>query len=134
MPRAAGEEAVRVVALDRSFHVECYKCEDCGVILYGEEDAGCYPLDDHVLCKNCNTKRIHVLTNDMGKDQKREEEVERRLQEEFKDIDVEDLESSDDSDDEPPFRMQNQVQSLQIVVCDRVCGAFQKLMLSSQNK
>merc|ERR1712039_577721 len=27
MPRAAGEEAVRVVALDRSFHVECYKCE-----------------------------------------------------------------------------------------------------------
>ena len=65
MPRAAGEEAVRVVALDRSFHVECYKCEDCGALLSNEEDAGCYPLDDHVLCKNCNTKRIHVLTNGM---------------------------------------------------------------------
>jgi hypothetical protein len=27
MPEAGQEETVRVVALDRSFHIACYKCE-----------------------------------------------------------------------------------------------------------
>lgn len=27
MPEPGQEETVRVVALDRSFHVQCYKCE-----------------------------------------------------------------------------------------------------------
>jgi len=27
MPEPGQEETVRVVALDRSFHVKCYKCE-----------------------------------------------------------------------------------------------------------
>lgn len=27
MPEPGEDETVRVVALDRSFHVECYKCE-----------------------------------------------------------------------------------------------------------
>lgn len=27
MPKPGEEETVRVVALDRSFHFECYKCE-----------------------------------------------------------------------------------------------------------
>ena len=49
--------------LDRSFHVHCYKCEDCGLLLSSEaEGKGCYPLDDHVLCKACNTIRIQKLT------------------------------------------------------------------------
>ncbi len=57
------EETVRVVALDRSFHVKCYQCEDCGLLLSsGAEGHGCYPLDDHVLCKQCNTRRIQLLT------------------------------------------------------------------------
>ena len=57
------EETVRVVALDRSFHVRCYNCEDCGLQLSsGDEGHGCYPLDDHVLCKQCNTRRIQLLT------------------------------------------------------------------------
>jgi hypothetical protein len=63
MPKSNNEETVRVVALDRSFHVECYKCEDCGLKLTSEADGkGCYPLDDHVLCKQCNTQRIQLLT------------------------------------------------------------------------
>lgn len=63
MPEPGLEETVRVVALDRSFHVKCYKCEDCHLLLSsGGEGHGCYPLDDHVLCKQCNTKRIQVLT------------------------------------------------------------------------
>ncbi|CAG0919484.1 unnamed protein product [Notodromas monacha] len=63
MPEPGEEETVRVVALDRSFHVKCYRCEDCGLALSSEaEGRGCYPLDGHVLCKNCNAKRVRTLT------------------------------------------------------------------------
>lgn len=66
MPEPGLEETVRVVALDRSFHITCYKCEDCGLVLSSEsEGRGCYPLDDHVLCKSCNAKRVQALTNHM---------------------------------------------------------------------
>ena len=65
-PDPGQQEVFRVVALDRSFHVQCYKCEDCGLLLSSEaEGKGCYPLDDHVLCKACNTKRIQLLTQDI---------------------------------------------------------------------
>ena len=66
MPTSSREEAVRVVALDRSFHLECYRCEDCNLLLSSKDEDGgnnCYPLDDHVLCKNCNTRRIQALTS-----------------------------------------------------------------------
>ncbi|XP_075159440.1 lipoma-preferred partner zyxin [Haematobia irritans] len=64
MPELGETETVRVVALDRSFHFECYKCEDCGLLLSSEaEGRGCYPLDDHVLCKSCNARRVQMLTN-----------------------------------------------------------------------
>ncbi|XP_018027959.1 lipoma-preferred partner homolog isoform X2 [Hyalella azteca] len=64
MPEPGLEETVRVVALDRSFHVNCYKCEDCGLLLSSEaEGRGCYPLDGHVLCKACNAARIQALSN-----------------------------------------------------------------------
>ncbi|XP_017463611.1 PREDICTED: uncharacterized protein LOC108357005 isoform X2 [Rhagoletis zephyria] len=66
MPESGEDETVRVVALDRSFHFECYKCEDCGLLLSSEaEGRGCYPLDGHVLCKSCNAKRVQMLTNRM---------------------------------------------------------------------
>ncbi|XP_017777615.1 PREDICTED: thyroid receptor-interacting protein 6 isoform X2 [Nicrophorus vespilloides] len=66
MPEAGQEETVRVVALDRSFHIQCYKCEDCGLLLSSEaQGRGCYPLDDHVLCKSCNAKRVQTLTSHM---------------------------------------------------------------------
>ncbi|CAL8137266.1 unnamed protein product [Orchesella dallaii] len=62
MPEPGKEETVRVVALDRSFHVNCYKCEDCGLLLRSEaEGRGCYPLDGHVLCKSCNAKRVREM-------------------------------------------------------------------------
>ncbi|XP_023158982.1 uncharacterized protein LOC101449673 isoform X1 [Ceratitis capitata] len=67
MPKSGEEETVRVVALDRSFHFECYKCEDCGLLLSSEaEGRGCYPLDGHVLCKSCNAKRVQTLTSRMA--------------------------------------------------------------------
>lgn len=66
MPEPGQDETVRVVALDRSFHIGCYKCEDCGMLLSSEaEGRGCYPLDDHVLCKSCNAKRVQTLTTHM---------------------------------------------------------------------
>ncbi|XP_016971752.2 paxillin homolog 1 [Drosophila rhopaloa] len=69
MPDPGQEETVRVVALDRSFHLECYKCEDCGLLLSSEaEGRGCYPLDDHVLCKSCNAQRVQALTKRMTSD------------------------------------------------------------------
>lgn len=62
MPAPGQEETVRIVALDRDFHVQCYRCEDCGCPLSEGENQGCYPLDGHVLCKNCNSGRIQALT------------------------------------------------------------------------
>lgn len=66
MPDSEQGETVRVVALDRSFHIDCYRCEDCGLELSSEADGrGCYPLDDHVLCKSCNAMRVQALTAPM---------------------------------------------------------------------
>ncbi|XP_030747503.1 thyroid receptor-interacting protein 6-like [Sitophilus oryzae] len=66
MPEAGKEETVRVVALDHSFHIQCYKCEDCDLVLSSEaEGRGCYPLDGHVLCKSCNARRVQTLTRHM---------------------------------------------------------------------
>ncbi|KAK2835954.1 hypothetical protein Q5P01_016438 [Channa striata] len=62
MPAPGQEETVRIVALDRDFHVQCYRCEDCSCLLSEGDNQGCYPLDGHVLCKNCNTSRIQALT------------------------------------------------------------------------
>ncbi|XP_054164509.1 lipoma-preferred partner homolog isoform X2 [Oppia nitens] len=63
VPEPGKTETVRVVALDRSFHVNCYKCEDCDLLLSSEaEGRGCYPLDDHILCRNCNAKRVQEIT------------------------------------------------------------------------
>ncbi|XP_058454064.1 lipoma-preferred partner homolog [Malaya genurostris] len=66
MPEPGQDETIRVVALDRSFHINCYKCEDCSLLLSSEaEGRGCYPLDDHILCKSCNAKRVQALTSHM---------------------------------------------------------------------
>ncbi|XP_073531291.1 lipoma-preferred partner isoform X2 [Phyllobates terribilis] len=62
MPAPGQEETVRIVALDRDFHVQCYRCEDCGSLLSEGENQGCYPLDGHILCKSCNSARIQALT------------------------------------------------------------------------
>jgi len=63
IPEEGQEESLRVVALDKSYHLNCYKCEDCGLKLSSKiEGHGCYPLDDHILCKDCNANRIRQLT------------------------------------------------------------------------
>lgn len=69
MPEPGQEETVRIVALDRSFHVNCYICEECGLLLSSEgEGRGCYPLDGHILCKNCSARRIQDLSAKISTD------------------------------------------------------------------
>ncbi|RXN33378.1 zyxin [Labeo rohita] len=58
VPDPGSEETVRVVALEKNFHLKCYRCEDCGRPLSIEADAdGCYPLDGKILCMKCHTQR-----------------------------------------------------------------------------
>ncbi|KAG9508788.1 Lipoma-preferred partner-like protein, partial [Fragariocoptes setiger] len=64
VPEPDKQETVRVVALDRSFHVDCYRCEDCSLLLSSEADGhGCYPLDGHILCRQCNIKRAQTASS-----------------------------------------------------------------------
>ncbi|XP_044152183.1 zyxin isoform X2 [Bufo gargarizans] len=60
-PEPGRDETVRVVALEKNFHMMCYKCEDCGCPLSTDaDDSGCFPLDGHVLCKKCHTVRARA--------------------------------------------------------------------------
>ncbi|CAB4065880.1 ZDHHC9_14_18 [Lepeophtheirus salmonis] len=60
MPEEGQEETVRVVALDRSFHVDCYRCEDCGLLLSREASGhGCYPLDGRTF--SADIKNIYLF-------------------------------------------------------------------------
>ncbi|XP_792799.3 uncharacterized protein LOC588004 [Strongylocentrotus purpuratus] len=51
-------ETVRVVSMDKDFHVECYRCHDCNLQLSDDDGHRCYPLTDKLLCYNCHIARI----------------------------------------------------------------------------
>lgn len=59
-PLSDSEETVRVVSMDKDYHVDCYKCEACQMQLTDEPDKRCYPLDGHLLCRNCHLQRINT--------------------------------------------------------------------------
>ncbi|XP_049665926.1 filamin-binding LIM protein 1 isoform X1 [Accipiter gentilis] len=52
------KDTYKIECLGRSFHESCYRCESCGKPLSPEPtENGCYPLDDHLLCKSCHVRR-----------------------------------------------------------------------------
>ncbi|XP_049633401.1 LIM domain-containing protein 1 [Suncus etruscus] len=58
LPPEGSDETIRVVSMDRDFHVHCYHCEDCGLELNDEDGHRCYPLEDHLFCHSCHVKRL----------------------------------------------------------------------------
>ncbi|MBN3308493.1 ZYX protein, partial [Amia calva] len=58
VPDPGREETIRVVALEKNFHLKCYRCEDCSRPLSIQADTeGCYPLEGRILCLKCHTHR-----------------------------------------------------------------------------
>lgn len=58
LPPEGSDETIRVVSMDRDYHVECYHCEDCGLELNDEDGHRCYPLEDRLFCQPCHVKRL----------------------------------------------------------------------------
>ncbi|XP_072465092.1 filamin-binding LIM protein 1 isoform X1 [Notamacropus eugenii] len=53
-----GKDAFKIECMGRNFHENCYRCEDCRILLSVEPtDQGCYPLNDRLFCKPCHIKR-----------------------------------------------------------------------------
>ncbi|KAM7083749.1 filamin-binding LIM protein 1 [Ciconia maguari] len=51
------KDTYKIECLGRSFHESCYRCESCRMPLSPEPtENGCYPLDDHLLCKSCHIR------------------------------------------------------------------------------
>ncbi|CAF0817588.1 unnamed protein product [Brachionus calyciflorus] len=63
-PIQGTNETVRVVSMEKDFHLECYVCEDCGVQLTDEQEKRCYPIGRSLLCYTCHLKRIELTQLD----------------------------------------------------------------------
>ncbi|NXW62514.1 FBLI1 protein, partial [Eurystomus gularis] len=51
------KDTYKIECLGRSFHESCYRCESCRTPLSPEPtENGCYPLDNHLLCKTCHLR------------------------------------------------------------------------------
>lgn len=64
-PVEGTEETVRVVSMDKDFHVDCYICEDCGMQLTDEPDKRCYPLEGRLMCRGCHIQHLQHTPGNM---------------------------------------------------------------------
>jgi len=60
-PVEGTDETVRVVAMEKDFHVDCYVCESCNMQLTDEPEKRCYPLGDHLYCRSCHIRQGEKL-------------------------------------------------------------------------
>lgn len=60
-PVEGTEETVRVVSMDKDFHIDCYICENCGMQLTDEQDKRCYPYEETLLCRACHIEKLATL-------------------------------------------------------------------------
>uniref|UniRef100_A0A3B5L4Q9 Filamin binding LIM protein 1 n=1 Tax=Xiphophorus couchianus TaxID=32473 RepID=A0A3B5L4Q9_9TELE len=59
IPKEDGTDSYTVECLGRSYHENCYRCEDCGIQLSPEpNERGCYPLEGKMLCKACHVSLV----------------------------------------------------------------------------
>jgi len=54
-----GETKIKKLrAMGKEYHLHCFKCEDCSLILKpGTPGKECWPIKNHLLCRRCNIKR-----------------------------------------------------------------------------
>ena len=58
VPKKGETRVQKLRALGKDFHLQCFKCEDCSLVLKpGTPGKECWPIRNHVLCKRCNNKR-----------------------------------------------------------------------------
>jgi len=57
-PVEGTEETVRVVSMDKDFHIDCYICENCGMQLTDEQDKRCYPFEGRLMCRACHIQKL----------------------------------------------------------------------------
>uniref|UniRef100_A0A336LLM7 CSON002400 protein n=1 Tax=Culicoides sonorensis TaxID=179676 RepID=A0A336LLM7_CULSO len=60
-PVEGTEETVRVVSMDKDFHIDCYICQNCGMQLTDEQDKRCYPYEEILLCRACHIEKLSTL-------------------------------------------------------------------------
>jgi hypothetical protein len=54
-PEPGETDALRIIALDKSYHKKCFTCRTCLAMLSDPDVGGCYPVDGVLFCKNCST-------------------------------------------------------------------------------
>lgn len=58
-PEPGEKEALRIIAMDKSFHKACFVCEKCNISLTDSKAGGCYPVNDKFFCKQCSMAEIN---------------------------------------------------------------------------
>ena len=62
VPAEGSSETIRLVSMEKDFHVECFSCEECNVGLSDEQAQRCYPLGSRLLCYECHIKKVELDT------------------------------------------------------------------------
>lgn len=59
VPGPGQKKAPRLRALGKDYHPDCFKCEDCGLVLDARiKGRECYPMKNHIYCFKCNRKKF----------------------------------------------------------------------------